>query len=166
MNKIIFIIFIFCFTAVKAQYKKPFFHTLSVMSGLPEANILSSLQDKKGYMWFGTQNGLVRYDGYQLKPYLLLNDEGLVVSPSTVNYLYEDNKGKLWAFCYQQGIYFYDGLKDAFLKLPLDKEFMEKLKKANNFRKWIEDKQQPQINMVFVFNRIDRKKPERRSAGR
>ena len=157
MNKIIFIIFIFCFTAVKAQYKKPFFHTLSVMSGLPEANILSSLQDKKGYMWFGTQNGLVRYDGYQLKPYLLLNDEGLVVSPSTVNYLYEDNKGKLWAFCYQQGIYFYDGLKDAFLKLPLDKEFMEKLKKANNFRKWIEDKQQPHMNWFFTVNSVEDK---------
>jgi len=54
MKKIIFITLICCCAvAAHAQYKKLFFNTLTVASGLPEPFISSSLQDKLGYMWFG-----------------------------------------------------------------------------------------------------------------
>src|SRR6185436_5621892 len=134
MKKIIFITLICCCAvAAHAQYKKLFFNTLTVASGLPEPFISSSLQDKLGYMWIGTRNRLVRYDGYQLKPYQVLNDEGLPVSYNSVNYLYEDRSGKLWAFFLQEGLYWYDRSKDAFFKIPLDKPFQSKLKKGDYF---------------------------------
>ena len=68
MKKLVIIFLLgYCCTA-HAQFKKPYFNTLDVKSGLPEANIQSTLEDKNGYLWMGTQNGLVRYDGYQFKP--------------------------------------------------------------------------------------------------
>ena len=66
MKKIIFIALAFCTTGLNAQFKRPFFNTISIENGLPEGFVQSSLQDKLGYLWFGTQNGLVRYDGMPL----------------------------------------------------------------------------------------------------
>lgn len=82
MKKIIFItLTCCCAVAAHGQYKRLFFNTLTVALGLPEPFIVSSLQDKLGYMWFGTRNGLVRYDGYEFKRYQALNDEGLPSVP-------------------------------------------------------------------------------------
>ena len=40
------------------------FEHLTVVEGLPENSVWSMLQDHLGLLWFGTQNGLVKYDGY------------------------------------------------------------------------------------------------------
>ena len=45
------------------------FNHLFVKDGMPEGRAASIVQDKEGYMWIGTQKGLVRYDGYNTKVY-------------------------------------------------------------------------------------------------
>jgi signal transduction histidine kinase/ligand-binding sensor domain-containing protein len=126
------IAFLICLSGrLYAQTKAPWFNTLSIASGLPEANIQSTLQDKYGYLWFGTQNGLVRYDGYTLKQYSLFADDGTLAIAPSVRYLFEDSKGKMWAFIYQQGMYSYDRSKDAFVKRLVPKPFLEKITNAN-----------------------------------
>ena len=45
------------------------FEQLSLNEGLSQSNVLSILQDDKGLMWFGTENGLNRYDGYEFLQY-------------------------------------------------------------------------------------------------
>jgi len=140
MKKIILAVFICCSLGLQAQYQTPFFNTLTVDDGLPEANIRSTLEDKYGYLWMGTQNGLVRYDGYRLKPYPILNDDGRPVNPASISSLLEDSKGKLWAFVYLECIYWYDRAKDAFTKVPVNKETEAILKKVN-INQCKEDKQ-------------------------
>jgi signal transduction histidine kinase/ligand-binding sensor domain-containing protein len=140
MKKILLAVLICCSACLQAQYKTPYFNTLTVDDGLPEANIQSSLEDKYGYLWFGTNNGLVRYDGYRLKPYQILNQEGLPVNPATINYLFEDSKGKIWAFVFLEGLYFYDRGKDIFIKAPVSKEDAAIFKKIRP-TDWKEDKQ-------------------------
>ena len=98
MKKILPFILLCLSFNVHAQYKAPWFNTLTVESGLPEAYILSTVQDKYGYLWFGTQNGLVRYDGYTIKPYPVLTDDGTPAAAQTVRFLHEDSRGKLWVF--------------------------------------------------------------------
>ncbi|MEO7983349.1 MAG: two-component regulator propeller domain-containing protein, partial [Bacteroidota bacterium] len=101
-----------------------------------------------GYLWFGTQNGLVRYDGYRLKPYPILNQEGLPVNPAAIHYLFEDSKGKIWAFVFLEGMYFYDRTKDIFIKAPVSKEDAAIFKKARP-NDWKEDKQRHSVWMTF-----------------
>ena len=52
-----------------AQLQKIPFEKYGVAEGLPEEWALTPLQDDKGFIWFATQNGLVKYDGYQFKVY-------------------------------------------------------------------------------------------------
>src|ERR1700761_9181088 len=42
---------------------------LSTMDGLPQGTILASLHDSQGFVWFGTEDGLVRYDGHETYRY-------------------------------------------------------------------------------------------------
>ncbi|MEO8771951.1 MAG: two-component regulator propeller domain-containing protein [Ferruginibacter sp.] len=140
MKKLLFILLIFCSIVAKAQYKNPFFNTLTVEKGLPEGNIMSSLEDKSGYIWLGTQNGLVRYDGYQIKPYLLLNDEGKPSIRSSVNLLFEDAKQQLWVSIALEGMYHYNRQKDAFDKIKIDSAVWNIFKNCPVIH-WIEDDQ-------------------------
>jgi signal transduction histidine kinase/ligand-binding sensor domain-containing protein len=121
MKKIILIVFVFCFTSLSAQFKRPFFNTISVENGLPEGYVLSSLQDKLGYLWFGTQNGLVRYDGYATKLYPIPDDDGKPISTPSISNLFEDKHGVLWASTQDNGYYIYDRQIDVFKKPKTDK---------------------------------------------
>ncbi len=146
MRKIIVAVFICFAVSLQAQYKTPFFNTLTVDDGLPEANIRSTVEDKYGYLWMGTQNGLVRYDGYRLQPYPILNEDGRPVNPAAINYLFEDSKGKLWAFVYLEGIYWYDRTQNSFRKTPVSKETEAILKKIG-INQCKEDKQR---NCIWI----------------
>jgi len=138
MRQILIIAVLLSFTTIKAQQIKPFFNTISVENGLPEGYIVSSLQDKSGYMWFGTQNGLVRFDGYTLKPYSFPNEHGNPLIQASVTHLLEDKEGKLWAFISTHGLYWLNRQQDKFERVNLDKTD-HKIFSDHYFSKWFED---------------------------
>lgn len=65
-------------------------------SGISSDIIQCSLQDRRGYLWFGTLNGLNRYDGYGMKVYLHEPGKPGSLSDSVINCLLEDGDGVLW----------------------------------------------------------------------
>ena len=117
MRKIFFIILLFLFADGNAQMKHLFFNRLTVEAGLPEGEIECHLEDGMGYIWLGTQNGLVRYDGYHLKVYTMPDDEGNPLGFSSIEKLYEDADGTLWAHVFKEGVYYYDRQADTFIKI-------------------------------------------------
>jgi len=120
--------------------KKPYFNSITTETGLPESQIVSFTQDKYGYLWFGTQNGLVRYDGFQLKNYPFKDREGNDVDVCVVNSLYEDSHGTLWAIIFDSGIYTYNIRKDAFDQMKIENA-LDVYKNLDRDAKWIEDKE-------------------------
>ncbi|MCP5053987.1 MAG: response regulator [bacterium] len=69
---------------------------ISIEDGLSQNTILSIFQDRNGFMWFGTQGGLNRYDGYEFQVYA--HKPGLTNTLSN-NFIYailDDNEGMLW----------------------------------------------------------------------
>lgn len=86
---LIVLFFLFSDTSFGQQ---PVFKNFSVKDGLPSSEVYSVMQDSKGYMWFCTDAGVSRYDGYVFRNYS--NRDGL--TDNTVFGSYEDNKGRIW----------------------------------------------------------------------
>ncbi|SFC91261.1 ligand-binding sensor domain-containing protein [Flexibacter flexilis DSM 6793] len=101
-----------------AQYNNITFKNISVPQGLSNKNVLCALQDSKGYMWFGTKDGLNRYDGYRFKTYRhnLKDSTGSMGSLSSnhVIALYEDKAGFIWVGTFDGGLCRYDRLTEKF----------------------------------------------------
>jgi len=72
------------------------FEHLSVDDGLAQESVLSIVQDPDGFMWFGTQSGLSRYDGYRFTNYRNVVGDTKTLANNFVEVLYVDRKGRLW----------------------------------------------------------------------
>ncbi len=72
------------------------FDHITTAQGLSSALALSMVQDRQGFMWFGTEDGLNRYDGYTFVTYRNAPDDPHSLSNNGVLALYEDREGVLW----------------------------------------------------------------------
>ena len=72
------------------------FERLSIEHGLTQESVLTILQDRQGFMWFGTQAGLNRYDGYRITPYRNDPRDPASLPDGYVNASLEDAEGRLW----------------------------------------------------------------------
>ncbi len=64
--------------------------------GLLDPTVYSMLQTKDGYLWLGTQNGLIRFDGERFRP-LQIGAGNLTGEPILIRSLYQDRQGVVWA---------------------------------------------------------------------
>jgi two-component system sensor histidine kinase ChiS len=92
------------------------FERISIEDGLSQSVINTMLQDSKGYMWFGTQDGLNRYDGYQFKVYKNDPDDPASISLNHITALHEDQAGYLWIGTNGGGLNRLDRESDRFVR--------------------------------------------------
>ena len=72
------------------------FDRLSIEDGLSQNDVFTILQDRRGFMWFGTNFGLNRYDGYTFSLYKTAPFDTATLSYNWILALHEDREGKLW----------------------------------------------------------------------
>lgn len=72
------------------------FKRISIEQGLSNSTIENIFQDKRGFMWFGTRDGLNRYDGYQFNIYRYNSKDTTSLSDNYIRYIYEDHNQVLW----------------------------------------------------------------------
>src|SRR6476646_10726644 len=77
--------------------------------GLPQNSIQALLQTKDGYLWIGTQEGLVRFNGVEFKVFHKGNTDA--IRHNDVRELYEDRDGALWVGTFGGGLVSYQGGK-------------------------------------------------------
>ncbi|RXK60825.1 hybrid sensor histidine kinase/response regulator [Lacibacter luteus] len=95
------------------------YEQLTTSEGLSQGYVYDILQDKDGFMWFGTKDGLNRYDGYSFKVYTHDSYNPYSISNNNVNRLFEDSKGRLWVLT-DDGINIYDKKRDQFRRILHD----------------------------------------------
>ncbi|MCP4246161.1 MAG: SpoIIE family protein phosphatase [bacterium] len=91
------------------------FQHLGTVDGLPERNVYRILQDRLGFMWLGTSNGLVRYDGQVFTAYKPDPADPHSLSGRLIISLHEDRAGELWIGTYGGGLNRYDRERDHFI---------------------------------------------------
>ena len=88
------LIFFITSTCVRAQDLE--FIQFNVEDGLSHQRILSIAQDTKGFMWFGTMDGLNRYDGYEFKTYRHDPEDPNSLIDNWIESLFVDHEGVMW----------------------------------------------------------------------
>jgi signal transduction histidine kinase/ligand-binding sensor domain-containing protein len=88
----------FCLMGVvaQAQFNQFIFRNYSVRDGLSQNTVACIGQDKLGFMWFGTFNGLNRFDGYEFVHYKNQPGNPNSLSSSRCRYIITDSQGTLW----------------------------------------------------------------------
>lgn len=92
-----------------------FFRHYQVENGLSNNAIYCSIQDKNGFMWFGTKDGLNRFDGYYFKTFKINNAKNSLV-PDLIYCISADKKGTLWVGS-SKGLCFYDYQKESLISV-------------------------------------------------
>lgn len=89
------------------------FEHISIEQGLSQSAVFEICQDTKGFLWFGTEDGLNRFDGYSFKIYRRDPDRPGSLSNNVVRAIYEDRHGVLWIGT-EDGLNRYDREKETF----------------------------------------------------
>lgn len=81
------------------------FDRISTEDGLSQSVVTCIFKDKDGFMWFGTQDGLNKYDGFKFTVYKSVPFDSTSLSDNWVQAITEDNNGHLWIGTYSGGIF-------------------------------------------------------------
>lgn len=95
-----------CFSQSQAVFKK-----INQSSGLSNGRITSMVKEKDGFVWIGTNNGLNRYDGLEIKVY---NKRNSTIGSNDISDILIDSKNRIWITTLGGGLNYYNPLNDTF----------------------------------------------------
>lgn len=97
--------------------KEKGYESISIAQGLSQGMVYDILQDKEGFVWVGTKDGLNRYDGYTFKVFTNDPANNKSLSSNSINKLFEDSKGRIWVGTENEGLNVYDKKSGNFLRI-------------------------------------------------
>jgi len=119
MKKLLLILLILISTnIVTAQYQFSFSHYTSD-NGLSQNSITAMMKDSKGYMWFGTRDGLNKFDGYNFTLYNSKPEQRQTVLSSRILVIKEDSWGFIWIKTYDDFVYRLNPSTEEFTRISL-----------------------------------------------
>lgn len=107
---LVFIVLLISSAVSKGQIYK----YIGLEDGLNNQKIYHIQKDRRGYMWFLTQEGVDRYDGKHIKHYTFSDDSMKLDSRIALNWLYMDQEDVLWVIGQKGRIFRYDSQHDKF----------------------------------------------------
>jgi len=99
IKKIAIFLFIWAVFPIKSIAQDLRFKHLTNNDGLSQNLVLAITQDRDGYMWFGTKDGLNKYDGYQFTIFQNQPNNPNSISSNYISVLFVDSDGKLKRHC-------------------------------------------------------------------
>lgn len=105
------------------------FDQMGVDEGLAQESVLAVAQDRQGFMWFGSQAGLSRYDGARIVTYRNMVSDARSLVDNWVRVLHVDREGRMWVGT-DGGLDMYEPMSQSFVHFPPT----EPLKRGNGNR--------------------------------
>ena len=94
-TRIVCLFLLFCLNS-NAQNESLRFEHIGIEEGLSNESITTIFQDSKGYMWFGTMDGLNKYDGYTFTKYRFDPFDSNSLAQNFIYTIFEDKQGSIW----------------------------------------------------------------------
>jgi len=104
------------------------FNHLTIKDGLSQSSVTCILQDRNGFMWFGTQDGLNRFDGYNFKVFKNIPSDSTSLSDNFIYSIYEDQSGSLYIETQSGAFHQYNPKTESFQIVVKDNINLEKAK--------------------------------------
>jgi len=105
---------------LRGQESEIRFHHIDVEDGLSHSLVMAMEEDSLGFLWFGTQDGLNRYDGYEFRTYYK-GSSNRTPSDSWIRTLYIDRHNQLWILYTGLGLERYDPVSETFHRYEADR---------------------------------------------
>ena len=99
---------------IAAQTYEYEFDRISIEDGLSQSSVLTIIQDQKGFLWFGTQDGLNKYDGYKFTVFKNNPADSLSITDNWITSLCEDHLGNIWVGTAGGGLNKFDPVTEKF----------------------------------------------------
>lgn len=117
-----FLFFVLFFNSLTLASSFDSFKNFPIQSPLSYKSIRTISQDSDDYMWFGSQEGLHRYDGYDIKTYLHDNEKPTSLSSDVVSRIMFDSKDRLWVATRGGGLSIFRPESDDFFHIKVSTE--------------------------------------------
>jgi ligand-binding sensor domain-containing protein len=95
-------------------YTTPYFQSLGIAAGLPSSRIYKTLQDRDGYLWVGTHDGLARYDGVGFRVYRHDPKDADTLGGDIIGTLFVDRDNRVWCGTEESGLSLLDATRGKF----------------------------------------------------
>ena len=109
---LVFLVFLCC-----AKYSHAQLRHLDIDNGLSNNNVNVIYKDRLGFLWFGTVDGLNRFDGYNFKIFRSVNNEPAALSGNDITAISQDINGHLWIATQSNGVSILDERNGRFQRL-------------------------------------------------
>ncbi|TAE81191.1 MAG: hypothetical protein EAY81_09925 [Bacteroidetes bacterium] len=114
LTYILLFLHLVCFAQLQRNYT-----SYTVDNGLAQNSVWDAFQDYKGFMWFGTADGVNRFDGYKMYHYRPIIGDTNSIGGNSSNKFFEDSKQRLW-ISHNNGISIYNRVNDCFKNLSFN----------------------------------------------
>ncbi|MCU0374408.1 MAG: ATP-binding protein [Chitinophagaceae bacterium] len=96
--------------------------SFTVKQGLSQGFVSDICQDKDGFIWMGTMDGLNRYDGYGVQVLRSNPDAYFTLPENYITEVEEDGAGNLWVGTYSHGLYYFDKRQERFYEVKASRK--------------------------------------------
>jgi len=117
----LFILILLSISLLNGQDDYVRFKQITINEGLSLSSVYYIYQDSKGFMWFGTEDGLNKFDGQSITVYGATTDQHYLLANKWIELVYEDKSGMIWLGS-RGGLTMYNPRKGQFIILKHDPE--------------------------------------------
>ncbi|MCK5146766.1 PAS domain-containing protein [bacterium] len=128
------------------------FDKMTIEDGLSQGSIQCIFQDSRGLMWFGTQDGLNKFDGYEYTIFQNSQDDSLSISGNTINDIVEDANGYLWIALANSGLNRYDRFQNTFRRFFVGKDTINSISDNQIYELHIEKTDSSEVLIINTYN--------------
>ncbi|SDX29249.1 Signal transduction histidine kinase [Lutibacter oricola] len=151
----------FLFTNSSFAQSSISFDHLSTKNGLSQNDVNAIYQDNKGFMWFGTHDGLNRYDGYNFSIYKPKANDNYSINSTLIWNIVGDNNGNLWIGTTGNGLNYFDKTTEKFKHIThndkdensLNNDYVKHVFLDNEKRLWVSTR--TGLDVVDVSKSLD-----------
>jgi len=109
------------------------FSYITKQNGLSDSNVECIYKDSDGFIWFGTRNGLCRFDGYEIKIYKKTDNQNSL-SGNRILDITEDKQGNLWIGTLKDGLNCFDRETEIFVHYGFNEGIGDRVNKIKVFK--------------------------------